>query len=64
MEFRQPHTCVVGAGSLAPPPRRCPSDPRIRKAPVGNLCRCTGNEETLHAARCAPRPNTEPGASR
>lgn len=30
-----------------------PSDPEIREALAGNLCRCTGYEKILDAVRCA-----------
>ena len=33
--------------------RSHPSDPEIREALAGNLCRCTGYEKILDAVRCA-----------
>ena len=33
--------------------RQCPSDPEIREALAGNLCRCTGYEKILDAVRLA-----------
>jgi carbon-monoxide dehydrogenase small subunit len=35
------------------PGRRQPSDPEIREALAGNLCRCTGYEKILEAVRLA-----------
>ena len=41
--------------------RRCPhpSDPEIREALAGNLCRCTGYEKILDAVRTAARAGAE-----
>jgi aerobic carbon-monoxide dehydrogenase small subunit len=41
--------------------RRCPhpSDPEIREALAGNLCRCTGYEKILDAVRTAAQAGTE-----
>jgi carbon-monoxide dehydrogenase small subunit len=41
--------------------RRCPhpSDPEIREALAGNLCRCTGYEKILDAVRTAAQAGAE-----
>jgi carbon-monoxide dehydrogenase small subunit len=40
--------------------RRCaPSDPEIREALAGNLCRCTGYEKILDAVRTAASAGAE-----
>ncbi|GAB3351787.1 (2Fe-2S)-binding protein [Modestobacter lapidis] len=41
-----------------------PSDPEIREALAGNLCRCTGYEKILDAVRLAAERMSEPGAHR
>lgn len=41
-----------------------PSDPEIREALAGNLCRCTGYEKILDAVRSAADTMAEPEASR
>ena len=38
--------------------RQCPSDPEIREALAGNLCRCTGYEKILDAVRLAAQNTT------
>jgi carbon-monoxide dehydrogenase small subunit len=42
---------VAAADLLRQSPR--PSDPEIREALAGNLCRCTGYEKILDAVRLA-----------
>ncbi|GAA0539575.1 (2Fe-2S)-binding protein [Saccharopolyspora thermophila] len=39
-----------------------PSDAEIRESLAGNLCRCTGYQKILDAARLAARRNAEAGA--
>ena len=40
-------------GQAGEPGRRRPSDPEIREALAGNLCRCTGYEKIMEAVRLA-----------
>jgi carbon-monoxide dehydrogenase small subunit len=49
--FCTPGLVVAAADLLARVPR--PSDPEIREALAGNLCRCTGYEKILDAVRLA-----------
>jgi carbon-monoxide dehydrogenase small subunit len=35
---------------------RVPSDPEVREALAGNLCRCTGYQKIVNAVRAAARP--------
>ena len=35
---------------------RVPSDPEVREALAGNLCRCTGYQKIVDAVRAAARP--------
>jgi aerobic carbon-monoxide dehydrogenase small subunit len=49
--FCTPGLVVAAADLLARVPR--PSDPEIREALAGNLCRCTGYEKVLDAVRLA-----------
>jgi carbon-monoxide dehydrogenase small subunit len=42
-----------GPGQAGEPGRRRPSDPEIREALAGNLCRCTGYEKILEAVHLA-----------
>jgi len=42
-----------GQGRAGEPVRRRPSDPEIREALAGNLCRCTGYENILAAVHLA-----------
>ncbi len=44
--------------------RACPSDPEIREALAGNLCRCTGYEKILDAVRSAADTMAEREAGR
>ena len=52
-----PRACVVQAHALIERTPN-PSDPEIREALAGNLCRCTGYEKILDAVRAA-RPRTK-----
>jgi len=49
--FCTPGLIVAGHDLLSRNPR--PSDPEIREALAGNLCRCTGYEKILDAVRLA-----------
>jgi len=49
--FCTPGLIVAGHDLLARTPR--PTDPEIREALAGNLCRCTGYEKILDAVRLA-----------
>jgi aerobic carbon-monoxide dehydrogenase small subunit len=49
--FCTPGLVVASHDLLARTPR--PSDPEIREALAGNLCRCTGYEKILDAVRLA-----------
>ena len=49
--FCTPGLAVAAHDLLAHSPR--PSDPEIREALAGNLCRCTGYEKILEAVRLA-----------
>jgi carbon-monoxide dehydrogenase small subunit len=49
--FCTPGLIVASHDLLARNPR--PSDPEIREALAGNLCRCTGYEKLLDAVRLA-----------
>jgi aerobic carbon-monoxide dehydrogenase small subunit len=49
--FCTPGLVVAAHDLLARVPR--PSDPEIREALAGNLCRCTGYEKILDAVRLA-----------
>ena len=49
--FCTPGLVVAAADLLRRSPR--PSDPEIREALAGNLCRCTGYEKILDAVRLA-----------
>ncbi|MGY1662990.1 (2Fe-2S)-binding protein [Geodermatophilus sp. SYSU D00705] len=49
--FCTPGLVVAAADLLARVPR--PTDPEIREALAGNLCRCTGYEKILDAVRLA-----------
>ena len=49
--FCTPGLVVAAADLLQRSPR--PSDPEIREALAGNLCRCTGYEKILDAVRLA-----------
>jgi carbon-monoxide dehydrogenase small subunit len=49
--FCTPGLVVAAADLLRQSPR--PSDPEIREALAGNLCRCTGYEKILDAVRLA-----------
>ncbi|RMI29496.1 (2Fe-2S)-binding protein [Nocardia stercoris] len=40
-----------------------PTDPEIREALAGNLCRCTGYEKILDAVRLAARRRIEPAGA-
>ncbi|WP_100498045.1 (2Fe-2S)-binding protein [Geodermatophilus chilensis] len=51
--FCTPGLVVAAADLLARVPE--PSDPEIREALAGNLCRCTGYEKILDAVRLAAR---------
>ena len=42
---------------------RVPSDPEVREALAGNLCRCTGYQKIVDAVRAAARP-ARPAAKR
>jgi len=39
---------------------RVPSDPEVREALAGNLCRCTGYQKIVDAVRAAARPARPP----
>jgi carbon-monoxide dehydrogenase small subunit len=41
---------------------RVPSDPEVREAIAGNLCRCTGYQKIVDAVRAAARPRRRPVA--
>jgi len=58
--FCTPRLVVASHDLLARNPR--PSDPEIREALAGNLCRCTGYEKILDAVRLAARRLGEEGA--
>ena len=58
--FCTPGLVVASHDLLARNPR--PSDPEIREALAGNLCRCTGYEKILDAVRLAARRLGEVGA--
>ena len=58
--FCTPGLVVASHDLLARNPR--PSDPEIREALAGNLCRCTGYEKILDAVRLAARRLGEEGA--
>ena len=51
--FCTPGLVVMASDLLARVPE--PSDPEIREALAGNLCRCTGYEKILDAVRLAAR---------
>jgi aerobic carbon-monoxide dehydrogenase small subunit len=51
--FCTPGLVVMASDLLARVPQ--PSDPEIREALAGNLCRCTGYEKILDAVRLAAR---------
>jgi aerobic carbon-monoxide dehydrogenase small subunit len=51
--FCTPGLVVMASDLLARAPQ--PSDPEIREALAGNLCRCTGYEKILDAVRLAAR---------
>ncbi len=50
--FCTPGLIMATHDLLSSTPR--PSDPEIREALAGNLCRCTGYEKILDAVRSAP----------
>jgi aerobic carbon-monoxide dehydrogenase small subunit len=56
--FCTPGLVVATHDLLARNPR--PSDPEIREALAGNLCRCTGYEKILEAVRLAAVRTVEP----
>jgi carbon-monoxide dehydrogenase small subunit len=56
--FCTPGLVVAAADLLARVPR--PSDPEIREALAGNLCRCTGYEKILDAVRLAAAEQARP----
>jgi carbon-monoxide dehydrogenase small subunit len=61
--FCTPGLIVAAHDLLAREPH--PSDPEIREALAGNLCRCTGYEKILDAVRlAADRLDPAPGAGR
>jgi aerobic carbon-monoxide dehydrogenase small subunit len=43
---------------------RVPSDPEVREALAGNLCRCTGYQKIVDAVREAARASTRRGGLR
>jgi len=55
--FCTPGLLVATHDLLARNPQ--PSDPEIREALAGNLCRCTGYEKILDAVRLAARRSTQ-----
>jgi len=58
--FCTPGLLVAAHDLLARNPR--PTDPEIREALAGNLCRCTGYEKILDAVRLAAERTAERGA--
>jgi carbon-monoxide dehydrogenase small subunit len=56
--FCTPGLVVMAADLLSHVPR--PSDPEIREALAGNLCRCTGYEKILDAVRLAAARQATP----
>jgi carbon-monoxide dehydrogenase small subunit len=58
--FCTPGLVVAAHDLLDRVPR--PSDPEIREALAGNLCRCTGYEKILDAVRLAATRKADPGA--
>ena len=56
--FCTPGLVVAAHDLLARVPE--PSDPEIREALAGNLCRCTGYEKVLDAVRLAARRQAAP----
>jgi aerobic carbon-monoxide dehydrogenase small subunit len=59
--FCTPGLIVTTHDLLARTPR--PSDPEIREALAGNLCRCTGYEKILDAVRLAAERMASTGAT-
>ncbi|MEU4743156.1 (2Fe-2S)-binding protein [Actinosynnema sp. NPDC023658] len=57
--FCTPGLVVAAHDLLDRVPR--PSDPEIREALAGNLCRCTGYEKILDAVRLAAARKADPG---
>ncbi|NEK60415.1 (2Fe-2S)-binding protein [Geodermatophilus sabuli] len=56
--FCTPGLVVMASDLLARVPR--PTDPEIREALAGNLCRCTGYEKILDAVRLAASRQARP----
>ena len=51
-----PGMLVSAASLLESMPGRVPTDPEVRDALAGNLCRCTGYQKIVDAVRAAAKP--------
>jgi len=51
-----PGMLVTSAALLATVRGRVPSDPEVREALAGTLCRCTGYQKIVDAVRAAAKP--------
>lgn len=59
-----PGMLVTSAALLATAKGRVPSEPEVREALAGTLCRCTGYQKIVDAVRAAARPAKKAAARR